>query len=1330
MGVYQIARRVLNFIAWTLAGFCWEVRSSAVCEAYTSIQTCESGESVALAEKEAFSQLVHASGAIVPPSALVELENPLLIWGAIGGATVLAGVAAAGILLLGVAAITLPLLWYFGVFNSHKDRRRKNDELPPCDSTDPPDTNDPDCFALRFNKMTWYYSAHANLKRGEKRIVQGASEIEAMFDKVTDMAGHIEERMFGHGGTFGHPSKTSGVYHDVWLVSDSAFQLANIAENSMSSLTDASDGMVKHAESDVDTVRTNLNNAAQSLEDEALRVMELESQSQLGNTALMARASTRILSDAVTGTIDAQKEATDDLVDTNRLRKEQIYKMTLKSGLLGQKLMAGQDFVRKLEQRISTNLDSAKMDMDDSNLAVLNHLTDFSETNQEVASGQFESIVKEFNDQTVVQVKENQGEWTNLTHTYSVQAVGLTDSLQSDVHSVLNSQSLLLGNRSIDLADAMESATIDLEKESLHAKNSAASIANAGSLLSEQARSESSATKTDTDSIMQSIDRDILNLRSQVSDSFSSVRKGGSGLLGNALGNIQQDTSQVMTTKELKYTGTVVDILKQLGSSGISVGKLISDLVSAVAIDHSVGDGSLLGNISTQERVLLSSLNELARKLNTKNSTLNIGIQGSGDIRTVLAYLSGDSGSSQSSLENELLDTQERRIRNVSSDSGISSDILRVLSESVDSWKKISSLIPSNGASLYALALMLANGDDTVAKSLESELKFFSKQSNNTVRTVRDKQRIDSLVKHLNDAKSNSSRTAEQRVLGSELEKLADIISLARNVGAASDSSVSNTDKRVSEIRRLIQSQFGNLKNSDQQTLSLLFNARGIDPKSVDFVNQIIRDVIDRTKEDLSESSPNGASVSQVDGSEFDSVRRLIASLRSSPHAEEVSKKTSMFYKTVADNGNFTASELGNLQTDFEKIKTTTIEYLTNLTNDEWKAILSLPSELSSSFARLESDFSLSQSDYENRVRAAKEQLATSKTGEEKFAASRAVLVLSKLAGIQEGTRAADLLFRRQLKNLSGDSSDLRANIAGALAVSLGALEEVSTNIDSREKFSGYQITETETLRDNSYISLNQVLEQFGNQSLGNAVQAATSEAIRFAQERARTAKRTQGLVNRTSAITGVSEQSINDVSRAHAKVSGREEKISQISQSVNKSIDYAIEHVLDDIGNRTNTINETSIKIKDDVVSRIGATRLLLSALLVLLHEYGASTERELVRLVHGDSELLTVVEQKLQTALLNTQGTHNTTENQIVDLVAKLEAINSSRSDFKQDIEASFSDIVPLIRSIQADMNLQSVEFDSRIQSVLDLQTNQSGRTLSIIGDLLDSFSETITG
>lgn len=130
------------------------------------------------------------------------------------------------------------------MLNSHKDRRRKADSSGSCESKDPLDTNDPDCFAARFSMLVSYYGVDTKLKKLDRQVVQGASEAEGLVGSIITTAGRSEKIIFGSAG--------SGLITDSETLTSAAKQLQQASVASTDALYSE---MMKATDTSINDVR-------------------------------------------------------------------------------------------------------------------------------------------------------------------------------------------------------------------------------------------------------------------------------------------------------------------------------------------------------------------------------------------------------------------------------------------------------------------------------------------------------------------------------------------------------------------------------------------------------------------------------------------------------------------------------------------------------------------------------------------------------------------------------------------------------------------------------------------------------------------------------------------------------------------------------------------------------------------------------------------------------------------------------------------------------------------------------------------------------------------
>ena len=157
-----------------------------------------------------------------------------------------------------IPLMAIGMMGQMGVFKSHKDRRRKQDNIPPCESSDPLDTADDDCYTARWNLMVGYFPAHLGLKRMDNKVVQGEAEVEAVWNHISRDLEKISPVMYGTGGTSSKHSTTDGVVHLVKHISGATKLLANAANAGTKWMTDQLNRVTNDSGSDLRRLGDNI----------------------------------------------------------------------------------------------------------------------------------------------------------------------------------------------------------------------------------------------------------------------------------------------------------------------------------------------------------------------------------------------------------------------------------------------------------------------------------------------------------------------------------------------------------------------------------------------------------------------------------------------------------------------------------------------------------------------------------------------------------------------------------------------------------------------------------------------------------------------------------------------------------------------------------------------------------------------------------------------------------------------------------------------------------------------------------------------------------------
>ena len=1315
MGLYRCSKRAFDFTFWCMLATSWHAKASSLSCNETSEQY-----SLVKMERSAWLEIVNSSGVTMPPSALVELENPLLIAGIVGSVAV-AGVAAAAVMALGAVALTVGLLWYFGVFNSHHDRRRKYDSNPSCESTDPLDTNDPDCFTIRWNKISWYYPHHNALHRGQRLIVTGEGEIETVLEQISDKAQHNQDRLVGHGGTMWRPSKTEGVYHDIWLNGAGTDHLVYAEDNIVGSLYDSESVMGEEAESDYQKLKQRLEKAREALVNDAEAMLSTQEQSVAGNSDRMTGQATTVLKDSMEDMLARQSDAAYRFVDVGRqLRASSADSIRTQSALSKKMENVGTAMVN-VEDRISNSFQDVQSLTESQLTSSVRELQNLAEGKQRIFSDQVGLLLSDLSSKSIDQVMINRDIWTNVSRNSTNEIKKLADSADVTVQQASRNLSELISNESDALNRALDAGQTGQLEKGRHRDQTLAAIGTGGSMMSQQVVSETESTKLEADEVIRSIDAQVLNLISQTKHDIGSSGPEGLGSLLRTVGNVQAVSATRISKSKIDYDGSITSVLRSLGENGLDTSESVRDLYGALTnVDRSTLTG--IDEAKVAGAKLLRRLQSLSFPQAVKNNA-SIGTH-SDEVRRVVESLRTDASGVRSSIKgNQTLD-----FGNVVSATGAASAVSRKLLQAMQifTYPGLKNNVPLGGASqIAALASLLAGNDDSIASSLDTEINRSITHLNVSaaLNGVDQKRFLQSVVDQLENKRgspvSGGSISTLMELLGAMSEQTSGMVS-------ETEQTTRDSDKWRSAINSQIGGRLTNLGISDTNSLkfltSALRNVNTDDSKSDQAISQFIFDMFRDERNQLQPKSDSTMMYHTIDRNteSLGQIKSVLEAMSLEPDIGVARIETSLV-DTEASVG----KRLERLSNSLKQMNATTTSILANFTKSLSDEILRVPSALLSGLTQLDSDFSLASNDLNRQIRAAQEQLAISRTDEEKSAVARGLAVLTKLKAVQDGVLDSDLITRTMIRNHSLDSIKTREAAVGAMASTMVAIEAVASSLDQ----DGHDIATTDSVSQTLSDQLSLVLEKVAGEASADTARDALVEANMLAQKLRRSRDREKIARNSTDIV--------NSLTRNHSSIMESELHMSegirgQLMASWNISsdgIDEAIEGVLQDTRRGKVSIASNSSYWRTDVLSRLAVTRQAVASFLSLLTELGQTQVSQLGRITVGNSEIVSAVDADIKSLLVASEARTNSTRGDSVDLWARLMALNSSQDDLKTEFQSDVDEIIPSLDAINRKANVDILKLDDLMDTAINAESEESTNMLNVIDHILETYSDMIT-
>ena len=186
---------------------------------------------------------------------------------------------------------------------SHKDRRRKKDTTPACESKAPMDTTDADCYTARWNLMVGYFPAHTGLKRMDQKIVQSVDEMNVIWSTILTNLSSAERAI----------NSTDGLRAEMRILDNALGTLTNTSAAGVARIMDAQLNFSQQAKDDMRSIKEFLANAFGALKNQTNSIMAAQEESQKANAENMNNHASAALRDAVDLLLSEQKRMVGDV---------------------------------------------------------------------------------------------------------------------------------------------------------------------------------------------------------------------------------------------------------------------------------------------------------------------------------------------------------------------------------------------------------------------------------------------------------------------------------------------------------------------------------------------------------------------------------------------------------------------------------------------------------------------------------------------------------------------------------------------------------------------------------------------------------------------------------------------------------------------------------------------------------------------------------------------------------------------------------------------------------------------------------------------------------
>ena len=1313
------------------------------------------------AERRAVVEII---GGSTQSSSLVEI--PPLVIAAIVGGVALAAVAAAAVAFLGVAGLTVGLLWAFGVFNSHKDRRRKNDRAGACESTNPLDTNDPDCFTLRFNKIASYFRYHTNLKKLERGIVHGQEEITSLWDDAYMKSEQLSDQIYGPGGTVQRPNSAKGLIHDTNLDLDASKQLQAAEVTSVSLLFDTQLRMADDASADVGAFKVNLAQAYSNLTDDAEHAVQRQEEMARLNAALMSGSSTKALADSLEEIIPTQKDSSAGMLDVYKGQQRAVSDVAFNRKVISRVLDDADQTVDKLGHAIDTRVQSLQTRTDASTSLTLKEVTQASVDAERHATTELDLLTRDFASTTLGQVKTSKSGWQSDSSSAMLRTKALADALDDQllIPAVTN-QSLILGNSSAVVTDHLGSLQSNLLVAVSDNQRTARTLSRSTTGLSSNTSTATDNVKSGAQEVSVYIDNSLMSIRKKIASYLGSLGYSSDTIssLVSAIGSAQQDSVSSLIKGQNGYTGDIAGSLESLAQNGFNTGQSAQSLYSLLQTGTAKTNADMMQIIQSAlagSKVQGSQLMEAADRLGIQTGALstqqgdvikllqnelggNVKM-GSSDLLSALFKVQSTGNLQSNSLMDTILSRSRKWMGSTSSSQvtagGLMSSIKSGSSQNTIVQSVMSRLMDGDSSAITGLATVLAGGDEAVATSISRQLRtaqnLLSQSSTAIAGQTPIRRIVRSAMKEL-DLKRGSVQNVSSTVSRTEAKTLDQTKSIVDQVKALlgeTDTYNSKTDFSRSSIKSKLGRQFTDLESQSGNSIIAVQTSAGpgMNFTVMSSVQAMLKALLDSAGNDFkrltdgsthnSRNLQDSATQLSVDDATLAGLIDAIGS-NSASSLSSVKNALNRIFGSLGSNSGSFSTDLSSMSSQLEAMKSTTATALQNISRSVESEILSIPLMIVSGTAALDRDMELVSSDLSRRIRETREAMGSARTTDEKLEAARGLEVLLKLQAVQQGVFQADKSLRSSLNRHRNVSVEDQNQISGSLGVVLGALSSLNRGLDSTRLDPSIGLDTNQLLNE-----LGLLINSSGQAATADAAQSVLLQALRLSQQQSRLNKTTTatsgGLVRSDTATEQYWTWNAGQVANISDLISSTKIVAKQAGEAQSEVIDQ----VLANVDRGLLLVQRNLSVIEDDVLTRIGLVRMAMASFLSLWNEFSLAADSKHFGMMISDREFLAGMETNMKRELMRAESIVNGTGSSLNSLKAIIKSVDLSEHDFERSFGNDMKSLVTDLGSINARRNGQMMTAIDALGDAINLENSDGDSRLDSIDSILNEFESIV--
>ena len=1323
---------------------------------------------IASAERETVINLLRSNNVVEAQSLL---EIPPLVIAAIVGGVILAGVAAAAVAFLGVAGLTVGLLWAFGVFNSHKDRRRKNDSAGACESTNPLDTNDPDCFALRFSKISSYWSNHANLVRMNRAVVKGEGEMSSLWNNAFLATERNEDKIYGLGGTYQRPSSATGLFHEIGVDMDASKQLQAASVASLSSMYDSVDRLMDDSTSDVAELKMNLATGFSTLKDDAQGAVDLQRKYAQLNNQLMTGGATKALSDSVDEVLTLQRESGDQMHSVSRISKSAVQDVVFNKKLISNVLDDGEETVEKLDKSLESRKNTVSSQIESSTTVALKAVSKASEAAQQHAMVELELLTKDFNAVTSDQVRTSRAEWTNSTRESIGESRALADGADGEVLGpLITRQADLVGSGSAVVTEAIGGLQGDMMMKESKNQQSQKSVSSSASGLGSDTSNATSSAVNDAQEISWFIEDRISTVRNKVTSLLSSMGVSNDGMssLMSTIDKAEKGAKSSLFNEEEQFLIDASEAMRGVGENGLTSSQSVKDLYDVLSASKSKSS-KVIGNTvqssltasKLQGQTLMTSIDSVGDKtsamsavignafLDLQNVLSNQLFGGSRDFSQSLSEVQSTNKYELNGVLGSILNNVQSGMRQADSSHDVGSLLMKSASQSDQQNSDLSAILNQvvlgDSSAVSQLSAALSGGDDMIGSTIDRELRNAQArmvQSGNAVSARLEIDRIvRSAIRDLSDKRNRySSLTSDLRMSDTRaIDKSKQLSEQGNSLLNEALSRLNSISSSRSSINGKMGGKLTNLNISDYNSMANLRidGTTGLNATVQSLISSVFKSITDSQQARLKEKSgmlSSDLTSLKNTGDKLSLNTFALGELATAQANDGATAHTdlkmilSKLIEKSSKKSDSNSLELRRISNQLESMKSTASEGLRNISSSVQSEILRIPLMVIAGSNEIDSDISLASSDLSNRIQQARLAAGSAKTDQDRQAALRGLDVLVRLQSIQQGVFQADRTVRSQLASQTNVSVISQTNVMAALGNMLSAISDMNTKLGAKADMmvgsSRSITTDAEVLWSEFDVLTNQTRDSMTS----TGAQEILRQALGFSKQQSRldrgkleTSYLSEMNTNRSMNYWTANFRDIEDISNLIARAT-------KITTKASRNKSESIDRVFEDVTRKRVLMDRNLSAVDEDVLTRIALVRMAMSSFLALWNEFVAAIDSRQYRLAVNDREFLTGTETDIKRELIRGESYVNSTSRNLVGLRSVIQSVNLSEIAFESDFNSDLKAVIGELGSLNKRRNQQMTNTSNTLNEAVNTASRETGIQLDLIDSLMDEFSAII--